>query len=577
MAVALNFGSSAAVVDSDMLRSRTYDSASMRVNMTTLPTTSYSPIVKKVLCSVVSIEASSNTSSVIEIDGVGILYKQNSPRKSMGSGAIITPGGLVITNHHVIDEANATYIVKTCGEKIFKADVILKDHITDLAILKMKEGIDGSSLPEFTPIKIGDATKSEIGDVVLALGNNLGLHNTVTAGLISNIGRTMNDSETLSGGASSSDGEGASASSMKSSTEDMEQSLRQPYVQTDAAVNVGSSGGALVNSAGELIGINTAIVSPGKGGGNVGVAFAVPSNLLHPIIKAATEGKPMLWPVDGIDVERTNMNGGGVRVAKVIPNSAAYISGIRENDILVKITKDAKDIEISSPSLYKMHLMDLDVGETYTYHVLKDGKSPSKEFKVKIDGKIPPQPMKKGSSDHDLGNALGALFGGKSESALKDDDDSTGFPSILPSKMEAAPEEQKQQQQNVGRIPPLKTQQQQMKLPASQNGTNIAVFHRGIRMNQTENNNDKNNNEEAKIKSISTEYVSKVRAEIDTMHAEIRNLEESLARLGQSLQKGLSEKKDSQVQHLTNDTSNKSAGSPPADSTVATVKKVFSS
>ncbi|GAB5373169.1 hypothetical protein AAMO2058_001727300 [Amorphochlora amoebiformis] len=360
--------------------------ASLRVDFSGLPTTSYAPIVEKTLCSVVAVVATAMSApQKIKIDGVGVLYKEAQPRKSMGSGAIFDKSGLVLTNFHVIDEKNCSYTVNLCGERAYKAEVVAKDSITDLAILRLKEPADGKGeIKEFKPIAIGDATKSKVGDIVLAMGNNLGFAGTVTAGMLSAVGRTMEESASLK-------------------TEKEHRSL-QPYLQTDAAVNVGSSGGPLLNMEGELIGINTAIVSPGKSGGNVGIAFAVPSNLLHPIVKAATESKEMVWPSDGI--EEVCNDPEGVKVKKIAHSSPAEKAGIKEGDVIMKIVTPTGDDEkdkspivrtISTTSLYKMHLMSLDVGSTYTYTIKHDGHKPD------LDATI-----------SDALGGLGALFGGGS-------------------------------------------------------------------------------------------------------------------------------------------------------------------
>ena len=173
---------------------------------------------------------------------------RNRTEHSLGSGVIVRSDGYVLTNNHVIDGANEVTV--TLGDKReFKAKVIGTDPKTDVAVLK----IEASNLPT---LPFADSAKSRVGDIVLAMGNPFGLGQTVTMGIISAEGRN------------------------NLGIEDYED-----FIQTDAPINPGNSGGALINTRGELVGINTAILA--NNGGNQGVGFAVPMNLAH-----------MAWPLD---------------------------------------------------------------------------------------------------------------------------------------------------------------------------------------------------------------------------------------------------------------------------------------
>ena len=166
-------------------------------------------------------------------------------QNSLGSGVIVDPAGLIVTNNHVI--ANGTDIkVVLADRREFEAKVLLTDERTDLAVLKID--VPDEELPALT---LGDSDALEVGDLVLAIGNPFGVGQTVTSGIVSALART------------------------KVGVSDY-----QFFIQTDAAINPGNSGGALVNMKGELIGINTAIFS--RSGGSIGIGFAIPTNMVRP-------------------------------------------------------------------------------------------------------------------------------------------------------------------------------------------------------------------------------------------------------------------------------------------------------
>ena len=175
-------------------------------------------------------------------------------QNSLGSGVIVDPAGLIVTNNHVI--ANGTDIkVVLADRREFEARVLLTDERTDLAVLKID--VPDEALPALT---LGDSDALEVGDLVLAIGNPFGVGQTVTSGIVSALART------------------------KVGVSDY-----QFFIQTDAAINPGNSGGALVNMSGELIGINTAIFS--RGGGSIGIGFAIPTNMVRTVVASAESGK----------------------------------------------------------------------------------------------------------------------------------------------------------------------------------------------------------------------------------------------------------------------------------------------
>ena len=196
-----------------------------------------------------------NTSIVKENDSWALQFfygDDSRKRVGTGSGVIISPDGYIITNHHVIDNSSEV-IVTTNDNKEYEAVIVGSDEVTDVAVLKI------NSNEKFEYLLFGDSENSEIGQWVLAVGNPYNLNSTVTAGIISSKSRDLNEYD----------------------------QINQSFIQTDAAVNMGNSGGALVNINGELIGINTAIQS--MTGGFVGYSFAIPSNIVRKIFEDILE------------------------------------------------------------------------------------------------------------------------------------------------------------------------------------------------------------------------------------------------------------------------------------------------
>ncbi len=229
-----------------------------------------------------------------------------------GSGVIISPDGYIVTNNHVIANASKLEVILN-NNKTYEAELIGKDPVTDIALIKI------NSDQKFPFLAFGDSDNTKIGEWVLAVGNPFNLTSTVTAGIISAKARDLNEDDRKN----------------------------QSFIQTDAAVNPGNSGGALVNTNGDLIGINTAITS--QTGSFVGYAFAVPSNIAKKIVDDLLEYGDVQQGILGIlgtglnnipneELEKLKVNDTeGVYVSDVVIDSGADKAGLKEGDIIKKI------------------------------------------------------------------------------------------------------------------------------------------------------------------------------------------------------------------------------------------------
>ena len=282
--------------------------------------------------------------------------RQSAPRqfKGMGSGVIINAEkGYVITNNHVIDSADKITVQLNDGRE-FKGKVIGKDEQSDVALVQIEEP------KNLTAIKIADSDKLRVGDFTVAIGNPFGLGQTVTSGIVSALGRSTGS----------------------------DSGKYENYIQTDAAVNRGNSGGSLINLNGELIGINTAILSPS--GANAGIAFAIPSNMANNLVQQILEfgevRRGMLGIMGGelnadlakafnVDAQQ------GAFVSEVLPNSAAAKADIKAGDVIIALNGQ----KISSFAELRAKIATSGVGKTLELTVLRDGKTQNVNVTLQSD------------------------------------------------------------------------------------------------------------------------------------------------------------------------------------------------
>ncbi|GAB7257260.1 trypsin-like peptidase domain-containing protein [uncultured Polaribacter sp.] len=256
-----------------------------------------------------------------------------------GSGVIISPDGYIVTNNHVIDGASNLEITLN-NQKKYPAKLIGTDAANDIALLKIEAEID---LP-YVPFADSDTIK--IGEWVLAVGNPYNLTSTVTAGIVSAKGRDLEGNRNI-----------------------------ESFIQTDAAVNPGNSGGALVNTRGELIGINTAISS--KTGSFIGYSFAVPSNIAKKIIDDILEFGQVQQAILGINVDGEYKEE-GVRIDAVSDGSGAKKAGLKEGDIIKKVN----NVKISKFSELRGQLTAKRPGDEVVLTVERDGELINKNVKL---------------------------------------------------------------------------------------------------------------------------------------------------------------------------------------------------
>jgi serine protease Do len=276
--------------------------------------------------------------------------EEGSKQEGLGSGVIIDKDGIIVTNNHVIEGAD-DISVTLYDKRKYKAKVLGADPKTDVAVIKLDKTKD---LPV---AKLGDSSRIEVGEWVLAIGNPLGLSSTVTSGIISAKGRA-----------------------------DVGVADFEDFIQTDAAINPGNSGGALVNLQGEVIGINTAIAS--RTGGYMGIGFAIPSNMVKKVMNdLITKGKVVRGFL-GIQIQNMNESmakglrlddpNKGIFVGEVVPRSPAAKAGLLPYDVIMELNGRP----VTDVNSFRNEIASTDPGQTAKLMVIRDGKKISLDIKL---------------------------------------------------------------------------------------------------------------------------------------------------------------------------------------------------
>jgi len=339
------------------------DSVTLKENedSSTLSPGSYHEAVKKSMPAVVNIFTSKNSDKPAgskdknkKSDRFNQFFfgdiPDSDPISSLGSGVLVSPEGVIITNHHVISDADEIEVALSDNRK-FKAKVVGSDPETDIAVLK----IDAKQLP--SPITLGKIDSVHVGDVVMAIGNPFGVGETVTSGIVSAMGRDHVGINTF-----------------------------ENFIQTDAAINPGNSGGALIDTRGNLIGINTAIYS--NNGGSMGIGFAIPINLVKQVMESiiksgkVTRGwigiEPQNLSSELIDSTSLTKDTHGILVAGVLSGGPADHAGLKPGDVLVSFNNES----ISDVRYLLNHVAEAEPGTDVSCKIIRRGKEIGLSIKI---------------------------------------------------------------------------------------------------------------------------------------------------------------------------------------------------
>jgi serine protease Do len=326
---------------------------------------SYAPIVEETAPAVVNIYTSrrvqTRSASLFDdpifrrffgdVPGAG----RERVQRSLGSGVIVDPTGVIVTNNHVIEGMDEIRVVLN-DRREYEAQLLLADPQTDLAVLRIEAG------EPLRYLTYADSDRAEVGDIVLAIGNPFGVGQTVTSGIVSALSRT-----------------------------NVSVSDYQFFIQTDAAINPGNSGGALVDIDGRLLGVNTAIFS--RSGGSNGIGFAIPGNLVRRIVASAVGGdrivkRPWLGVLGSdIDARIATAIGldrpRGALISEIYRNGPAEQAGLREGDVILSIA----GLPVMNAEALRYRPATLDAGERVEIEFIRDGR----ERRTRAELELPPQ------------------------------------------------------------------------------------------------------------------------------------------------------------------------------------------
>jgi Do/DeqQ family serine protease len=310
---------------------------------------SYAPIVQRAAPTVVNVYAAKTVAAQNPFGDDPIFRRffgvpgGEQVQRSLGSGVLVDPSGLVVTNNHVIEGADQVK-VSLSDKREFEAEIVLKDTRSDLAMLRLK-----AQGERFPVIEFGDSDSLQVGDVVLAIGNPFAVGQTVTHGIVSAVARTQVGITDY-----------------------------QFFIQTDAAINPGNSGGALVDTAGKLVGINTAIFS--RSGGSQGIGFAIPANMVKVVVASARGGgtavkRPWLGArLQAVTPEIAENLGlkhpTGALVASLTADSPAARGGLKTGDLIASI--DGQEVE--DPNAFDYRFATKSLGGSARLGVMRAGR-----------------------------------------------------------------------------------------------------------------------------------------------------------------------------------------------------------
>lgn len=310
-------------------------------------------VVKRTGPSVVTIAAQSRKQDLFQNDPFflfGSPGQQNNEPQNIGSGFIVSDEGFIVTNKHVVSDSSSSYTVITTGDKKYQVQKIYRDPLNDIAILKIDTKQNGEKLK---PLELGDSSRLQAGQLVIAIGTPLGqFNNTVTTGVISGLGRGI-----------------VAGSSFEGFAEKLDD-----VIQTDAAINPGNSGGPLLNSGGQVIGVNTAVSQSGQ---NIG--FALPINVVKDSLKNFNQTGQFNRPYLGISYQMVSRDAAirnsvpeGAYIGSVIPDSAAEKAGLQKGDIITQI--DGQKLQAGKLEVAQI-ISKKKVGDTITLTVWRESDS----------------------------------------------------------------------------------------------------------------------------------------------------------------------------------------------------------